>query len=1238
MSFALALLVVLSSLTTISGGIYRAGPSETWTILVYMNGDCEDLERFMIGDFNELETVGSSEFVKIIVQIDRRPGEDSSNGNWNDTRRYLVEEDSDPQVLHSTRLDDPPLGELNMGDPETFSDFLEFGFYQYPADRYMVSVGGHSDGVTGGVCEDITSSNSEMTLEEFSQAFRSSVDQHLSGPIDVLSLDVCRMGMAEAAAEVMDHADFMVAAFDDTPGAGWPYDLCVPPLLDGELTMEDRLNGVVNGFMEGYDTEGEFSYASLAAIDLNGFKENFLPAWGNLSEDMFYDAYDGRMIYSAARNSADRTKEDPSKIDSYHFASLLTTYSRLDTRVRQSAEMLSDTLNEVIVHSRTGSGHHPDSKAFGVNFPTSGVRQSYLDSEFSSLTPWDEFLNTFVNEIDANPVRINWSENNPGEVRFELISGTPSNIQFVYVEIDDGSGGEEFNLAGSGGRYYSDYSTEGETELAYRYRVRTVFGDDIHYPPDGYSLVGFTREENPPEIWHSPPSVVDISGTGNGLEFHLRDDTGVDLSTSVFHYRSLDEESWYSVPLQPSNYESFRGWLKCRASPDWIEPGIAFQYYLEVDDLYGNGVRAPDSGYWQATLGSGNRFYIDAYHSKLGDYSKFMKNMNASGLTLDLIDMNIDGNVLEGYKVYVLMSPSEPITSEEADSILGFMEKGGEVLLIMDPSDGVQRIASEKLLTELGLEPIREGIHDYYPYDPGSELGKGLPAVVGDVDWSFGIDDRSYPVYYTKNSGVAMGTQWLGYGRMVFSVSDLFRNGVMDRGSNQQLSGMVTGYLSENMRPILQYNLDPPAVVKVGSPLTIDMSSSTDPDGEILTYSVLISGNEFIEGPDPVINYTFSKSGVFPAVLTVTDGEGGESSVTISLESNRPPSDGIGVTKTEVHAGEEILFDYKGSDPDGDDVTVLWDLDDGSVKTGKTISHAYRIKGLYEVEITVRDSAGMEITMNQNILVKNSDPEAVIDRETVQVNKGPPRYTGDMMVTLEVKEGDLVFLSGHLTTDADKGDDLNYTWSVENEVIGQGVVLEHRFRESGLHIVNLTVHDGDGGVGQDALSVIVFNNPPTAFAEAKVDGNRVSFDAGSSSDDPWDDDLVYHWDFGDGKEERTDDPQVDHNYRFGGDYTVNLTVIDPDGDKGYYQLKVEPDGMRFFDYVVIALAILVLFGIAVVGFIIYNKRRPAEEDVRVQGFSGVKKAHEETGEVRGFSHQEEDHKARSINDLAGSKD
>ncbi len=85
-----------------------------WTFMVYMAAD-NDLEAFALADLNEMEFVGSTTDVNIVVQLDRSELYDTSNGNWTDARRIFVTRDTNLTQVASEVVDD--VGETNTGAP-----------------------------------------------------------------------------------------------------------------------------------------------------------------------------------------------------------------------------------------------------------------------------------------------------------------------------------------------------------------------------------------------------------------------------------------------------------------------------------------------------------------------------------------------------------------------------------------------------------------------------------------------------------------------------------------------------------------------------------------------------------------------------------------------------------------------------------------------------------------------------------------------------------------------------------------------------------------------------------------------------------------------------------------------------------------------------------------------------------------------------------------------------------------
>jgi len=144
MKYKHAIIFILLILSISLTGCFLFPPKDNsaeWTVMVYLDAD-NNLESAGIDDINEMEIVGSTTEVNIVVQVDRIPysvlasnnqgyADDTSNDNWTATRRYYITQDFDPIQINSQLKSD--LGELNMGDPQTLVDFANWAITNYPA-------------------------------------------------------------------------------------------------------------------------------------------------------------------------------------------------------------------------------------------------------------------------------------------------------------------------------------------------------------------------------------------------------------------------------------------------------------------------------------------------------------------------------------------------------------------------------------------------------------------------------------------------------------------------------------------------------------------------------------------------------------------------------------------------------------------------------------------------------------------------------------------------------------------------------------------------------------------------------------------------------------------------------------------------------------------------------------------------------------------------------------------------
>ena len=109
----------------------------------------------------------------------------------------------------------------------------------------------------------------------------------------------------------------------------------------------------------------------------------------------------------------------------------------------------------------------------------------------------------------------------------------------------------------------------------------------------------------------------------------------------------------------------------------------------------------------------------------------------------------------------------------------------------------------------------------------------------------------------------------------------------------------------------------------------------------------------------------FTATGAVLAYASVIDNESGDPVFILAfpdlgtiLPGNNPPDGTITqpAGNVTIEAGEDVTFSGTASDPDGDDVTVLWDFDDGMTSTALSPgSHTYTTAGTYTVTFTATD-------------------------------------------------------------------------------------------------------------------------------------------------------------------------------------------------------------------------------------------------------------------------------------------
>ncbi|MBP8718921.1 MAG: hypothetical protein KBI07_07595 [Candidatus Atribacteria bacterium] len=379
-----------------------------WTVMVYLAAG-NDLETVGIQDINEMELVGSTEEVNIVVQMDRIPFrtlsnygmgiyDDFSNGNWTTTRRYYVTQDMNTNIIHSRLLID--LGEQNMGDVETLKDFAQWTIQRYPAERYMLVLWNHGGGFRSpgaGVSKDICwdynfGLNSKITMPQLEEAL-TFVQSLLGKKIDIIGMDACYMAMVEVAYQIKDCAQIMVASEASIPPDGWQYDCILESLVaNPDQSSRQFASEIVNCYDRQYS--GSASGVTLSAVDLAGI-DLLAGDISVLANQIINDHTTPKNKYREARNITQHynSSQGLEYIDLKDFVIKLEDYT-YSNQVLQTANQINQTLqsSRVIISNTYCGSSVKNSHGLSIYFPYYSYDNYYNYTNFSQDTSWDEML------------------------------------------------------------------------------------------------------------------------------------------------------------------------------------------------------------------------------------------------------------------------------------------------------------------------------------------------------------------------------------------------------------------------------------------------------------------------------------------------------------------------------------------------------------------------------------------------------------------------------------------------------------------------------------------------------------------------------------------------------------------------------------------------------------------------------------------------------------------------------
>ena len=298
---------------------------------------------------------------------------------------------------------------------------------------------------------------------------------------------------------------------------------------------------------------------------------------------------------------------------------------------------------------------------------------------------------------------------------------------------------------------------------------------------------------------------------------------------------------------------------------------------------------------------------------------------------------------------------------------------------------------------------------------------------------------------------------------------------VVTNGSGVKDSSSTTATIA-NVAPIPTASSNAPK----GETETVTFTGgATDPAGaaDPITYSWAFGdgGTSTLQNP----THAYADNGTYSAVLTVSDGDGGTGSKTISVVINNILPTVTASSNAPKNEGTAVAFTCTATDPAGaaDPLTYSWAFGDGGTSTLQNPTHAYADNGTFSAVVTVSDGDGTT-PKTVSVTINNVAPTANINGPYYAVVNYPCQLHGT-------------------ATDPGSADVLTYTWDLDNDGAFDdfsGPDPSKTWTSTGTYTIKLRVADDDGGSDTKTTTVEVGTGIPVTFQtspaglQVKVDG------------------------------------------------------------------------------------------------------------------------------------------------------
>ncbi len=203
------------------------------TVLIYAVGsDLESQQKRLSDDLKEILLASPSNNCNVLIQ---------TGGTIQYHNEWMTN-----QMAERFRVQGSELirKESNIAtqacEPQTLTDFIQWGVVEAPSQRYILVLWDHGYGIKGGFGADELNNRKTMPISELGLALAKA-----GVFFDIIAFDACLMGTVETAFALRNHTKYLIASEEATPACGLYYTTWLGALERNPAITTQRLGRLI---------------------------------------------------------------------------------------------------------------------------------------------------------------------------------------------------------------------------------------------------------------------------------------------------------------------------------------------------------------------------------------------------------------------------------------------------------------------------------------------------------------------------------------------------------------------------------------------------------------------------------------------------------------------------------------------------------------------------------------------------------------------------------------------------------------------------------------------------------------------------------------------------------------------------------------------------------------------------------------------------------------------------------